>query len=217
MGATDQMLARYVAEIEERQQFIDGIVAAADGKDLSDEQAELVTATRNRIERGEREDEAAAGGPPHQRRLAERIAQLAKYMGNERQQAEGGRVPVSRRLPDRLLAGPARQRAKPPTGSTPTTGPPPTSSPPTAPASSPSRSSARSSTSSTPPARSCRRSGRGRCRRRRGHGRRSRSTPASPNSQRRRPSSPVAEDGHRRGHRHRPDVRRLRQRRQAID
>ena len=51
MGATDQMLARYVAEIEERQQFIDGIVEAADGKDLSDEQAELVTETRNRIEK----------------------------------------------------------------------------------------------------------------------------------------------------------------------
>ena len=30
MSATDQMLARYVGEIEEQQQFIDGIVEAAE-------------------------------------------------------------------------------------------------------------------------------------------------------------------------------------------
>ena len=35
------MLARYVAEIEDRQQFIDGIVEAAGGKDLTDDQLEL--------------------------------------------------------------------------------------------------------------------------------------------------------------------------------
>ena len=50
MGATDQMLARYMAEIEERQKFVDGIFKAADGKDLTDDQLELVTDTRNRME-----------------------------------------------------------------------------------------------------------------------------------------------------------------------
>jgi HK97 family phage major capsid protein len=39
-----------VAEIEERQAFIDNLVTAADGKDLSDEQLELVTRARTRIE-----------------------------------------------------------------------------------------------------------------------------------------------------------------------
>ena len=50
MGATDQMIARYVAEIEERQQFVDGIFTAADGKDLTDDQLALVTDTKKRME-----------------------------------------------------------------------------------------------------------------------------------------------------------------------
>ena len=49
MGATDQMLARYMAEIEERQTFVDGIFTAADGNDLTDEEMELVTDTSNRM------------------------------------------------------------------------------------------------------------------------------------------------------------------------
>ena len=48
--ATDQVLARMVGEIEERQAFIDNLVSAADGNDLSDEQLELVTRARTRIE-----------------------------------------------------------------------------------------------------------------------------------------------------------------------
>jgi hypothetical protein len=49
--STDTMLARYVSEIEERQQFIDGIVSAAEekGEDLSADQLELVTRARDRI------------------------------------------------------------------------------------------------------------------------------------------------------------------------
>jgi HK97 family phage major capsid protein len=48
---TDQMLARYVAEIEERQAFIDGLVGAAQEKneDLNDDQLELITRARDRI------------------------------------------------------------------------------------------------------------------------------------------------------------------------
>lgn len=80
MGATDQMLARYIAEIEERQQFMDGIVESAKGGDLSDEQAELVTETRNRIEKVSElmkplEEARRISGDS-----AERIAAIAKYM-----------------------------------------------------------------------------------------------------------------------------------------
>jgi len=49
--STDTMLARYVSEIEERQQFIDGVVSAAEekGDDLSEDQLELVPHARDRI------------------------------------------------------------------------------------------------------------------------------------------------------------------------
>jgi len=49
MAASDAMLARYVAELEERQAFIDGIVQSAGDGDLTDEKLELVTEARNRI------------------------------------------------------------------------------------------------------------------------------------------------------------------------
>ena len=83
MGATDQMLARYIAEIEERQQFIDGIVEAAGGKDLTDEQLELVTETRKRIEKVDElmrplEEARKISGDS-----AERIAQLARFMSDK--------------------------------------------------------------------------------------------------------------------------------------
>ena len=49
--STDQMLARYVGEIEDRQQLIDGLVEAAEKeeRDLSTEEMELVTRARDRI------------------------------------------------------------------------------------------------------------------------------------------------------------------------
>ncbi len=80
MGATDQMLARYVAEIEERQQFIDGVVESAKGGDLTDQQLELVNETRARIEKVNGmmkplEDARAISGDS-----AKRIAQIAAYM-----------------------------------------------------------------------------------------------------------------------------------------
>jgi hypothetical protein len=80
MGPTDQMLARYVGEIEDRQAFIDGIVESAKGEDLSDEQLELVTETRNRIAKvndlmGPLEEARRISGDS-----AKRIAQIARYM-----------------------------------------------------------------------------------------------------------------------------------------
>jgi HK97 family phage major capsid protein len=86
MGATDQMLARYVNEIEERQQFIDGIVEAAKGKDLTDEQAELVTETRNRIQRVNEMMKPLEEARKISGDSAERIRQLSVYMQGEKAQ-----------------------------------------------------------------------------------------------------------------------------------
>jgi HK97 family phage major capsid protein len=85
MGATDQMLARYVAEIEERQQFIDGIIEAAGGKDLTDDQTELVKETRNRIERVNEMMKPLEEARRISGDSAERIRQLAVYMQGDKQ------------------------------------------------------------------------------------------------------------------------------------
>jgi len=83
MGATDQMLARYVAEIEDRQQFIDSLVESSGGGDLTDEKLELVTEARNRIQRvnglmAPLEEARRISGDS-----AARVAQLAKFMANQ--------------------------------------------------------------------------------------------------------------------------------------
>ena len=51
MSATDSLLARFSAEIEERQTFIDGLVEAAekDGRDLTAQELEMLGRTRDRI------------------------------------------------------------------------------------------------------------------------------------------------------------------------
>ena len=80
MGATDQMIARYVAEIEERQQFVDGIFTAAEGKDLTPDQLALVTDTKARMEEVNKKIEPLV----EMRRISgdstERIRQIAQYM-----------------------------------------------------------------------------------------------------------------------------------------
>ena len=83
--STDQMLARYVGEIEERQQFIDGIVTAAEekGEDLTDDQLELVTRARDRIAKCNE----LMGPLEEARRISsdssERIAAIAHLMSRE--------------------------------------------------------------------------------------------------------------------------------------
>jgi len=79
------MLARYVAEIEERQTFMDGIIEAASGKDLSDEQSELVRETRNRIERVNEMMKPLEEARKISGDSAERIRQLATYMQGDQQ------------------------------------------------------------------------------------------------------------------------------------
>jgi HK97 family phage major capsid protein len=83
VAATDQMLARYVAEIEERQAFIDGLVEAADGKDLTDEQTELVTETRNRIARVNEMMKPLEEARQISSTSAERIASIAHLMSRQ--------------------------------------------------------------------------------------------------------------------------------------
>jgi hypothetical protein len=133
MGATDQMLARYVGEIEERQQFIDSVVEAAGGKDLSDEQTELVTETRNRISRVNELMKPLEEARRISGESTERIAAAREVHERQAGHRRRRRVPVCRRLHPRLLEGVARAEEAM-TGSTSTTAPPPTRRPPTTPA-----------------------------------------------------------------------------------
>jgi len=51
MSSTDALVARFSGEVEERTKFMDGIVEAAqtEGRDLTDQEMELLTRTRERI------------------------------------------------------------------------------------------------------------------------------------------------------------------------
>jgi HK97 family phage major capsid protein len=83
MNDTDQMIARYMAEIEERSSFVAGIIEAAGGQDLSDEHLQLVNDTNKRMA----ECNAKLEPLLENRRIAgdstERVQQLAKYMQNQ--------------------------------------------------------------------------------------------------------------------------------------
>jgi len=85
MGATDQMLAKYIAELEERQQFMDGIMEAAGGKDLSDEQAELVSEIRDRMKVVNEKMKPLEEARRISGDSSERIRQLAVYMQGDNQ------------------------------------------------------------------------------------------------------------------------------------
>jgi HK97 family phage major capsid protein len=85
MSATDQILAKMIGEIEDRQQFIDGLVQAANDekKDLSPDKLELIERAGSRInELNERmkplEEARRISGES-----ADRIASLAKFMSRE--------------------------------------------------------------------------------------------------------------------------------------
>src|SRR5215831_8458166 len=89
MRPMDQMLARYAAELDEKQQFLDGIVEDAEknGRDLTEQEMELATRARERIQAigGLIEPLQAAReiGVQSQKRLNE----LAPYMAPENQPA----------------------------------------------------------------------------------------------------------------------------------
>lgn len=82
---TDQVLARMVAEIEDRQQFIDGVLESAQGADLDEHKLELVTRARDRIDALNKQ----MGPIEEARRISgessERIARIARYMQGDKQ------------------------------------------------------------------------------------------------------------------------------------
>jgi HK97 family phage major capsid protein len=80
MAQTDQILAKYVAEIEERQTFIDSLLQSANGEDLSDEKMELVTRAKDRIEECNRQMAPLEEARRISGASSERIKQLAIYM-----------------------------------------------------------------------------------------------------------------------------------------
>jgi HK97 family phage major capsid protein len=85
MRATDQMLARYAAEIEERQAFIDGLVEAAekDGRDLNSNEMELVTRARERLGTLDEQIEPLQKAREIATESRSRVAALAKFMSDQ--------------------------------------------------------------------------------------------------------------------------------------
>jgi hypothetical protein len=114
VSQTDQMLARYVGEIEERQQFIDGLVEAAQNekRDLSDQEMELVTRARDRI--GVCNDQMKP--LEESRRISgessERVAALAKFMSGEQKPKEWNYRSAGEYMIDRWRAGIGHQQAQ---------------------------------------------------------------------------------------------------------
>src|SRR5262245_4686193 len=83
--ATDTLLAKYVQEIEERQQFIDSLVSEpkGDNGDLSDEQLELVTRAKDRISQVNRLMQPLEESRRISTESSERIAALARFMNDQ--------------------------------------------------------------------------------------------------------------------------------------
>src|ERR1700748_2646058 len=76
------MLATYVAEIEERRSFIDGIVQAAQekGDDLDENQNEMITRASARINQLNEQMKPLEESRRIGEASAERIAQISKYL-----------------------------------------------------------------------------------------------------------------------------------------
>ena len=85
MGQTDQMLARYVGEIEEKQQLIDGLVEAAQNekRDLEPKEMELVTRARDRIGVCNEQMKPLEEARRISGESAARVAQIAEFMSGE--------------------------------------------------------------------------------------------------------------------------------------
>ena len=165
MPATDAMIARLEAELEERNAFIEGLVAAAeDDRPRPDQlqEMEMIASARTRIaSSAEQLDplrETSRLSIESRRRVTEIDAELQGQ--RRRNRWVRGRVPLRRRLHRRPVLRPARRPRRRRSGSRCSTGSPPTRRPPTTRGCCPRRSSARSSTSSRSPARLRRRSAR---------------------------------------------------------
>jgi hypothetical protein len=84
-SSTDQMLARYMGEIEERQTFIDGLVEAAENekRDLNEQEMELVTRARDRISVVNQNMKPLEESRRISTDSEERIAALAQFMSRQ--------------------------------------------------------------------------------------------------------------------------------------
>src|SRR5262245_47709086 len=82
MRTTDQILTRHVAEIEEKQVFMDGIVEAAekDGRDLNAQEMELVTRARDRISDLNKQIEPLADLSRISHDSQQRLAEIHRHM-----------------------------------------------------------------------------------------------------------------------------------------
>jgi HK97 family phage major capsid protein len=82
---TDQMLARLAAEAEEKSKFVDGVIEAAekDGRDLTSQELELVTRSRDRQKELAEQMEPLEEAHRISNGSRERIAEIARYMGEE--------------------------------------------------------------------------------------------------------------------------------------
>jgi HK97 family phage major capsid protein len=83
MRPTDQMLSRLTAEIEEKQQFIDGLVETAEkeARDLTGQEMELVTRSRTRLTELGDQVEPLKEARRISGESAQRIAEISRYMG----------------------------------------------------------------------------------------------------------------------------------------
>ena len=191
MGATDQMIARYMAEIEERQQFIDG-----DRRGRRRQRPHRrADRARHRDPQPDREgqpaDRAADGGAPDPRRLrrADR-GDRASYMHDtsRRRRTRSSTGPPARTSLDNWQAGLGSEEAHERLDAVqPGRRPPDHRRQPRAPAGA-DRRAGRQLRRRRPPARVRARAAAA-ARPRPGRGRRSPSTPPSPSSRQRRPSS----------------------------
>lgn len=82
MRPTDQMLARIAAEIEERQSFVDGLVEDAEknGRDLNEQEMELVTRARERVGKLSDQMEPLKEARRISHESSAKIAELAGFM-----------------------------------------------------------------------------------------------------------------------------------------
>jgi HK97 family phage major capsid protein len=86
MTQTDQMVARYVSEIEDRQRFIDGLVESAQNetRDLKPQEMELVTRARDRISECNEQLKPLEEARRISGESSARVAALAQFMGGDR-------------------------------------------------------------------------------------------------------------------------------------
>jgi HK97 family phage major capsid protein len=109
---TDAILAKYVAEIEDRQQLIDGVLDSANGDDLSDEKMELITRAKERMTFLNNQMAPLEEARRISAESSERIASIARYMtGKPTEQQPVEYRSAGAYLVDRWRAGLGEQEA----------------------------------------------------------------------------------------------------------